>query len=69
MCHLRRKWHPACRSPTAGIGRMWWRLLSSLVGSQNPWLAVRGFSLELRRSGSRWTPATWFVYRYGTYYC
>ena len=40
-----------------------------LAGSHNPWLAVRVLSLELRRCGSRWTPATWFVYMYGIYYC
>ena len=46
-----------CRMLTAGIGRRWWRLLSSLAGSQNPWLAVRvHLSLELRRCGSRLTP-------------
>ena len=52
-----------------GISRMWWRLLSSLAGSQNLWLAVRVLSLELRLCGSRWTPTTWFVCMYGIYCC
>ena len=47
----------ACRTQTTGIGRRWWWLLSSLAGSQNPWLAVRvHLSLERWRCGSRLTP-------------